>query len=642
MDKPSIPITDGPWPYGVDSVSDPLSVPPGHARWAVNALNKGAAWKTRPGYAIRFDSGVSANQEPRGLEMFYPKNGTPTLVKAVSDRLRIAPYPFDEWIELPFAFPIAPGSSPVYMTQCIMGAETQPDGSLKLLNSYPVMIIQDGLSRAKSWDGSQLIVLNPDPDGEGSGSILLATPNEFAQTPIGRFGIWVGNRYWVAQGNRLYASNFLEPIKFTETLGIAEGGYFTLPDVITGMGKTADEKTLVVFTATTTSTFQINLPRNVWTATPGFQTEILPNIGCVAHRSIINMYGMLWWYSRGGWINLDAALSSYRSSRIHYKDNNMMRSKANMADDKSGICAGSFDNYTTVSVPSGDLSNAHTWVMDQMPNEADNEQGNPVWSGIWTGIRPVQWVTAEVGGKSRCFVLSRDRLPNSATSITAQVWEVFTKSPVDIGVDILGDEADTFSPIPVSIETRYLTESTKMMKTYFYIRALVSGLRDTCQHVWSYASRHGVFLEVQNKQTQATIGAVDGRAVNVGNVGQRFYEQVRELKSTENQARQADGDTAKVESEHTRNKDRGFFLLLNWTGVACYEEVTLFCNLRDEEPRGKIEPDEETDRSVNQAGVTAIAATTPVDPTILLKTRESEYVRTSNTRVQEVEYSVLV
>src|SRR6185369_2000591 len=111
MDKPAaIPITDGPWPYGVDSVSDPLSVGPGSVRWAVNALNKGGAWKTRPGYSVLFHSDA-ANKEPRGLAMFYPKNGTPTLVKAIGNELHIAPYPFDEWSELPFAFPISPGAS---------------------------------------------------------------------------------------------------------------------------------------------------------------------------------------------------------------------------------------------------------------------------------------------------------------------------------------------------------------------------------------------------------------------------------------------------------------------------------------------------------------------------------------------------
>lgn len=622
MDKPPIEIPDGPWPFGVDSVSDPLTVPPGHARWAVNAINKGGHWKSRPGYSILFDSSNSSG-EPRGLAMFYPKNSSPTLVKAVGARLRYAPYPFTNWQTLPDII-MSSTDEPVHMTQCIMGAETQFDGSLKKLpESYPILIVQDGLTRAWSWDGSFRVQLDPDP-------LYLN------QTPIGRFGVWAGNRYWVAQGNKLFASNILEPIKFTESNnGVASGGYFVLPDIITGIAKTADEKSLIVFTATTTTSFMINLPRDQWTATPGFQTEILPNIGCISHRSIISQYGMLWWYSRGGWINLDSALSSYRSSRVHYKDNNMMRSKANMADDKSRICAGSFDNYTMVSVPSGDIHNAHTWVMDQMPNESDASTLNPIWLGVWTGIRPVQWVTAEVNGKSRIFALSRDKV--SVNAFTSQVWEAFTLSPVDIGND---GEAEFFSPIPASFETRYLTEGPTL-KVWGYARALVSELRDTVNHQWLYATRHSAFLEILTKQTVATTESVDYRALNVGPASQVFFPQVRELWSQANQPRVADGDTGRVESEHTRNKDRGFFLQVNWTGRAAYNQITLFAHLRDDQPRGKVEDDEDTDRYITLDGATAVAATAPVPPTISQRSRESAYVLTSVSRVREVEYAIL-
>ncbi len=623
QDTPTVDIPDGPWPFGIDSVSDPLRVPRGYVRWATNALNKGGHWKTRPAFSILNDG---TNGEPRGLAMFYPKNGRPTLVKAVGlSAVRVSPYPFTTWSTLT-GDSFSPTNAPVYMTNCIMGAETQADGSLKLLDSFPILIMQDGLSRAWSWDGSARVQLDPDPDG-------------LAQTPIGRFGIWAGNRYWVAQGTRLYASNILEPTKFTESLGIANGGWFTLPGEITGMGKTADEKSLLVFTSTTTTAFQVTLPRDLWTATPGFQQEILPNIGCIAHRSIINQYGMLWWYSRGGWINLDEALRSYQSSRVHYKDNNMMLGKANMSDDKSAICAGAFDNYTMLSTPSGDIYNAHTWVMDQMPSESDAETLNPAWASNWTGIRPVQWVTADVEGKSRVFVLSSDKL--TANTHVGQVWEAFTKSPVDVGVN---SGEPTYVPIPVSFHTRYLTDGQATIKSFRYIRALVSELTGVVIHGWSYASRHGAFKGVLSKQTVATTGSIDARTEDIGFRSFVFFPQVRELRSQENIAKEADGDLQQVEVDRTRNRDRGFFLEINWVGQAAYNELSLYAQPHGDKARGRAEESEQTDRYTTFDGASEILETTPVTPgedNIPQSALESATVQSVSARFREPQYNIL-
>jgi hypothetical protein len=621
-DLNQVAIPDGPWPYGVDSVTDPLFVNQGNVCWATNSLNKGGIYQTRPGYSILYDS--SNTDEPRGLSLFSPKNKGTVLVKAIGTAVRTASDPFNTWSTIP-GITLSPSASPVYMTNCYKGAQTQADGSLEFLDTFPMMIIQDGESRAYSWDGSMAHKLNPDPSDQVLG----------AQTPIGKFGTWVGNRYWVAVGARLYASNELEPDKFTETLQLASGGYFTLPGVITGMGTTADAQSLIVFTATTTSVFEVNVPREQWSATPGFQTVLLQNIGCIAHRSIVNQYGMLWWMSEGGLINLNEALAAFRSSRIRFKDHNMNRSKSNLSRDKSGICSGTFENFMTVSVPSGDLYNAHTWLMDEMPSESDETTLVPAWASTWTGIKPIQWVTGTIDGHSRVFVLSRDEMNNGG--FTSNVWEAFNPTRQDYGVDSSGNP--TIVSIPVQVETRYLSDNTQF-KIFLYIAALYSELNGTALHSWSYASRHSGYLEVLDKTTSATTTSVDHRISDLGQLSIPYVQQTRELRSTANVAAIGDRDVG-VESNYTRNKDRGFQLLFNWEGRAALNTLLLICQPMGDTPTGRLELDETVDKVVNADGDSYILETAPIQSTVTAESRLSARVNSVSARLQEQTYGIL-
>src|SRR4029077_20894266 len=102
--------------------------------------------------------------------------------------------------------------------------------------------------------------------------------------------------------------------------------------------------------------------------------------------------------------------------RLHYSDYGMARSKANLFQDLSQICAGSFENFLFFSVPSGDRFNAQTWMMDETTIEAPSSQqqssGSSTWASVWKGIRPVEWVTQVINGVNRCFALSRDYSPS--------------------------------------------------------------------------------------------------------------------------------------------------------------------------------------------------------------------------------------
>src|SRR6266853_3929915 len=102
--------------------------------------------------------------------------------------------------------------------------------------------------------------------------------------------------------------------------------------------------------------------------------------------------------SHNGLIGLDNALQTYHTSSIHTRDQNMARSKAGIKAWLGGGAGGSYGNFAFWSVPSGNVQNVHTWVLDQSIVDTLNEEAPPAWASNWTGIRPEQWVTSVVQG----------------------------------------------------------------------------------------------------------------------------------------------------------------------------------------------------------------------------------------------------
>jgi hypothetical protein len=390
------PLKDGPWSLGCNSVVEPSNVPDGQYQWLVNGTNRGGIPQTRPG----FNCIPAGYGQARGMTVFTPLNGVANLVVAIGSSVLYIAYPFTG------AFTALPGISfntagPVVFETTVKNFDEASDGTLTVITPTPILMMSDGQTRTAYWDGTISRHLDPSQN----------------ETPIGLWMKWVGSRLWISNGSVLRASNLLDPLLFTEENILSEGGSFSLPDTITGIGVTPDYSTLLVCTSSTTTSFQANIvDRTQWQTTSGFQKEIFPGIGCVGGKSFVNQYGITWWFAQGGMIGLNQAIQTYQTSRIHYIDMNMMRSKANLSPDISGICCGTFENFLTVSVPSGDIHNAHTWLMDQAPR--GSLETNPIystevsaWTGIFTGIRPVEWVTTTINGRTRCFVLSQDYNP---------------------------------------------------------------------------------------------------------------------------------------------------------------------------------------------------------------------------------------
>ncbi len=538
---------------------------------------------TRPGFRCLADPANRDELEPRGLNVFFPRLTYPQIVKVVGSKVSHIPAValFPVWAELGT---IDSGTAPVYFANCIKGVTN----GVVLPESYPIMIMQTGVTAPYMWDGVNFRALAA------------------SETPIGTISKWFGSRLWTAQGSKLFASDLLDPISHTESDTLTGGGYLQFNGQITGLASTSDNQNLIVFTSDQTSAIKASiLDRSQWGTTVGFQTVVLEGIGCVSPFSIVNQYGMLWWMSQHGLVGLDEALHAFRSSRLHYKDGNMARSRGNMSQDMSGIAMGAYENFIVTSVPSGDAWNAHTWVMDQSPVDDIDTQSQPIWASCWTGIRPFQWVTATIAGNTRIFALSRDyKTTGDDADWTTNVWEAFTGNKFDIGVNAAGT-AYVNKAIDCSIETKLISPQQGGFATFGWAEILASGLSAKTHWEGFYASSHSAYKQILSKDVISTTDTMRS-GTTLDPILPSRLPQTRRIKTDGDEARLTDGADF-IEDIYTRNKDRGFSLVIKWSGIATVWAIILTFIQRGDIPASPPEKeDETTDRFVSAGGTSGL------------------------------------
>lgn len=528
-------LTFGGWTGGCSSLLPPDSIAPDEYGWGINIVNRGGIIQTRPGYDCI--SSVAGTKIQGGV-IFTPKNSRPMMLLAIDGSIYSAKFPFSSFskvdgLQFSDAVPI------ITFQRCYKSTSLNPDGSLSLIDPYAMVVIQDGVTRAGVFDGTL-----------ASHSIEGAP---FYGIPIGLWMAWTASRLWVFNKSRAKVSDLANPDTFSETTYIAERSNFELPGDVTGAVETADEKALLVFTESTTTAFKSNIrDRTQWATTPEFQKVILPSIGCVSGRSPVNQYGLTWWFSGAGFINLDAALSSQISSRLVTVDGEMMRSKRVLSPDLSGVCSSSFENFLLCSVPAGGRYNEQTWVADQSPTGQAQGQPSMSWVGVWTGTRPVVWMRTKFAGRDRIYFVSHDITAKDGTNI--HVWEAFK-----------GDRKDNGGRISCQMETGMLTLSELQRFRYAEIN-LCEILGDVELKVFVGGVR-GKWHQIKDTTFQAEVGSIGSsiqKTITKESILQAFKTQSRQIKTEEfsSQGRGCSG----VESKDTPGLDKGFQLLLEWRG----------------------------------------------------------------------------
>lgn len=397
--------------YGQDSQQDPVKLIPGQYCRGINIVNRGGIAQCRPGYRCKQ---ALPEGNLQGMQFFSPKLGNPVMLIAVQGTVYVSETPFVSVRPLT-GVEFSDTAQQIFFQQVEKSVELNPDGSISFIDSKQLMVMQDGgLTPPAVYDGT--------------------TATHTTDIPLGGPMEWTGDRLWVARDSKLFASDIANPVSFTEPLYIAGAiPFFQLPGPITALSKTPGlaVEQLLVFTSTTTNLIQSNIrDRSLWATTPNFQRPLFPNIGCVANRSVVAHWGLLWWYSEFGLTNFDAAQQAFISSKLPYNDGAMTDSKARLSENVSGIAGISVENYLLLSVPYCDKFNRHTWCLDQNAVESLKGAVPQLWNSVWTGTRPVEWAVADVNGFPQVYHISVDRCGCNT------LWQAFMPDRLDNGCEI--------------------------------------------------------------------------------------------------------------------------------------------------------------------------------------------------------------
>lgn len=562
---------------GCDSYTLPRALGLNEFIASMNTVCRGGIIQTRPGTDSLY-SIPGANLQ--GFKIFTPSFGATHHVIAVDGYIYASPAPFRTYRLLP-NIRFNPSSKYVVFEECLQSTEYTIEGELvPLSRPRKILMIQDGRTRAAFWDGGTSRHLNPTPS---TGPLTVEGLDE---TLIGLFMKWSNNRLWIEHNGKIQASDLGNPLKFKDAQVLNEGRAFFLSSDCTGMVETPDQKGLIVFTRNNGSLFQTHIAdRTTWFQTNDFQSIIFPKVGCASPRSITVQYGLIWWFSSHGLINSDQALSSNRTSRMDYQDNEMICSKGNMGPDLSMICGASFENYLLMSVPSGDILNRHTWCLDQAVFEGPLN----AWNSYWTGWNPVEWSVGEVDGEERIFFASHD------VGGCLRIWEAMKPHRTDNG-----------QPITCFAQFReHDFGDQKALKKFHNAEFYCHEILGDVSWMSCVASTKGSFYRIGGSELVATPGGVFFDELYDRNTCMYGHRpQTRTLRTTAD-AKLNDCNEGGVESDFPNDLDHAFSLLLVWSGRFGCSGYTIFAQVDEDSPDGDCTVDEVGYHSLSEQGCSA-------------------------------------
>lgn len=393
--------------------ANPHTVPPGFAHQAVNRVFREDLNKTR--YSIRqvelnFENDAErtwfegANGQGAFFYQSYPNIASPSIVCSVGGRI----------------FRIQIGGKSGTATKLFDG-NTREYLLTWFAQGYEYLAIQDGINPPVIWDGTN------------SPTRSDITKN---QMPIGSVMAFIHGRFVVASadgtntirlseiataGNVTSRADLLNfppelPTYSTATnLGNIQGLY-PMPYLDSGTG----QYELVVLCDNGFTSFDFR----------GEEADLLGPIqkisligtGCVSSIGFAGLNGDLFFRT-------DSGINSYRNSRLEYTQSwtqsNVSREVnywlRNDRTDLLGIVpmvswqGMVFTGVSPlISAPNNPCFGFHRYcrgfvVFDAQNMSTAGRQGDPVWHGMWTGVRPWSFVSGRIGQSDRCFVFSYDR-----------------------------------------------------------------------------------------------------------------------------------------------------------------------------------------------------------------------------------------
>ncbi len=563
---------DDSFALGMDSFTLPSKLLPGEYAVAMNTISRGGLIQTRPGsQPITSPLGGGPLVNVQGLTMFQPTGQTnPALVFAIDGLVYYTYPPFNSVVQLPLQFD--PDSKFVAWASCLQWTYYDADGILKNLDQpKAVLVMQDGNTRAAFWDGATARHLNPTPSGSD------VTIDGFDETPMGLWMCWSNNRLWVSRGSQIFASDIGNPLKFTETQYLNEARAFYLKSDCTGIAETPDRLGIICFTSDSGDLIKSSIQdREMWLSTPAFQQVILPSLGCVAPRSIVQQYGMLWWYSARGLINLDDALKTYISSQLNTRDNEMFQSKYTMNPDVSTVAGGWIENFLLHAVPVASKLNTRIHVMDQAPLSDEGPIG--AWASYWTGWRPVELARGVINGSDFIFMISKDYDEN------VRIWQLFRQDKTDGGM-----------PITSFVVTKQEFFGDRDYKRFKYAEVELQNISGPTALAIGVSGFKGGFQKVGEKDLNSVNGQVYW--------DQLYGYQANDFAGSRPQTRivrtidmppASECNSECIESDNRGLIDKAFSLMIIWSGIAGVSAYRMFSQFepQDQGNQGICEDDE--------------------------------------------------
>lgn len=524
---------DGTFFRGAKSDTDPGQVPAGYYWGGLNVINQGGVISCRPGYncLITFPDG-----NLQGGAFFFPKTGLEQLVAVIDGRVFAAEYPFLSFRQLE-NLQFSPSAKQIFFEMTEQSAKRRTDdlgSAIDIISPRSVLFMQDGGATAPAYY-----------DGSESGHIR----DKAFETPAGGAMKWIGDRLWVATGGLVKSSDIANPFSFREQLYLGGIQAFSFPSEVTAMAGTPglDSPQLLVFTESNCSLIKANIrTRSDWAVEPDMQREIF-KVGTGSQRSVVEHFGQLMWHSpQNGVTFFDSALLSKQTARLPSRDSEMAVSKSQLGPDSSLIAGGAFGQYLLMSVPAGDIYNSHTWVLNDASMETLADSTGPSWAGVWTGTRPVVWLSGVIAGKSRIYQMSKDDDGSN------RLWEAFVPQRLDNGC-----------PITWAVEFRgHFGQTSQVQKPpgsevkFRYLDIALTGIEETLDIAAFYAgSLRGAYKKILDRRVSVARGNLSYHTTITAETQLfGFKPQSRKLRSQDAGA-MLDDESGACPVEHWKNED---------------------------------------------------------------------------------------
>ena len=395
---------------GVSSAFAPEYIESNQLAWARNTSCRDGLLKPRSGYHER---SILTKGKVQGVE-YYSRHGG-MLVAMINGLLfRIKPNTSTTFAveSISLDFPNCDIESQAYMVECSSS-----------------LVIQNGIDTAIKYDGADAVHVN-----------------KRGQVPRGKHMAYANGRLWVHNGRgRMYVGDIAgvatdSELNFTETTYLLGGGYFALPGEATGMQfiPINDSETgygpLLVFGRDYVIAFRADITqRDLWQQTQGFQTVVLPHIGCISDKSIVAFNQDIYWRDGKGEIRslrqarIDSStpgigsLSKEVSFLIDQDSTNLLDNCPSMIfDNRLLIGASPFINIY------GETSYKDVVSMDMAPTTTMKGKSSPVYDGEWDGISVTHMVKGYFDGIERAFMVTLDQDDNN------RLFEIMPKDRRDI------------------------------------------------------------------------------------------------------------------------------------------------------------------------------------------------------------------